>query len=337
MGDSFHIQWHITNLCNLRCIHCYQENFSSSNDLDWTGLKKVSENILTGLKEWDRTGCVHLTGGEPLLNKYLMPLLENLDNSSAIEEIGIITNGLLFDREVMRRLARFSKLKKIKISLDGGDAETHDSVRQKETFKKVVQNIPLIREMGGFEIFFMFTVMKRNLRSLPSLFRLYKDLGIEGLIIERFIPLGKGRSLLEEVLDKNQWKEMVETLLDFFSIKTEVEDAFSYQAFQITSNEGELELLGAPCVIGMDGLCIMPEGNVFPCRRLPISIGNLLNVSLKQIWEGSEILEKLRRKENLRGKCGNCEIKNCRGCRSLALALTGNYLEEDPHCWYVDI
>jgi radical SAM protein with 4Fe4S-binding SPASM domain len=58
---------------------------------------------------------------------------------------------------------------------------------------------------------------------------------------------------------------------------------------------------------------------------------------LKQIWEKSKLLEKLRRKENLKGKCEKCEIRDCRGCRSLALALTGDYLEEDPHCWYSDV
>jgi MoaA/NifB/PqqE/SkfB family radical SAM enzyme len=55
-----------------------------------------------------------------------------------------------------------------------------------------------------------------------------------------------------------------------------------------------------------------------------------VNESLRQIWEKSELLEKLRRKENLKGKCGSCDLKDCRGCRSLALALTGNDLEEDP-------
>jgi MoaA/NifB/PqqE/SkfB family radical SAM enzyme len=59
-----------------------------------------------------------------------------------------------------------------------------------------------------------------------------------------------------------------------------------------------------------------------------------LGTSLKKIWEESDLLEKLRRKENLKGKCGKCEIKECRGCRSLALALTGDYLAEGPHCWY---
>ena len=78
----------------------------------------------------------------------------------------------------------------------------------------------------------------------------------------------------------------------------------------------------------------MPNGDVLPCRRFPVSIGNLLTYSLKTIWEKSDLLEKLRQKENLKGKCGNCEMEHCRGFRSLALALTGDYLAEDPHCWF---
>jgi radical SAM protein with 4Fe4S-binding SPASM domain len=153
------------------------------------------------------------------------------------------------------------------------------------------------------------------------------------LIIERFIPLGRGRESLDEVLSKEEWKEMIGVLLDFFSIEEEP-SFLPYQAFQISFHEEEPELLGAPCIIGTDGLCIMPEGTVYPCRRFPISIGNLLDTPLKQIWEESEVLEKVKKKENLKGKCGRCKMKDCRGCRSLALALTGDYLAEDPHCWY---
>jgi radical SAM protein with 4Fe4S-binding SPASM domain len=196
-----------------------------------------------------------------------------------------------------------------------------------------MRNLSLIKEIERFEILFMFTVMKRNIRSLPSLFKLCQDLGIDGLIIERFIPLGKGKESLDEVLSKEEWKEMIEMLLDFFPAEGEEHSLLPYQAFQIRFNEEEPELLGAPCVIGVDGLCIMPDGSVFPCRRFPISIGNLLGTPLKQIWEESEVLEKVKKKENLKGKCGRCKMKDCRGCRSLALALTGDYLAEDPHCW----
>jgi radical SAM protein with 4Fe4S-binding SPASM domain len=318
-------------------MHCYQDNFSKAIDLDWSGLKKVSDNILTTINQWDKTACIHLTGGEPLLKPELLLLLNDLDHQSTVEELGIITNGLLIDREMMKRLSDFSKLKKMKISLDGADAETNDSIRSKGVFEKVIHNLPLIKEAKRFEILFMLTVMKRNFRSLPSLFKLCQDLGIDGLIIERFIPLGRGTENKHEVLSKEEWKEMIGTLLDFFQAEGKEHSFLPYQAFQVSFNEEEPELLGAPCVIGVDGLCIMPEGNVFPCRRFPVSIGDLLKTPLKQIWGESELLEKLRRKENLKGKCGGCEIKDCQGCRSLALALTGDYLEEDPHCWYYDV
>jgi radical SAM protein with 4Fe4S-binding SPASM domain len=333
MKEQFYIQWHITNLCNLRCKHCYQDDFSKESDLDWSSLKKVSDNLLTTMREWQKTACIHLTGGEPLLKPELFQLLYDLDQQSMIEELGIITNGLSIDRETMRRLSGFSKLKKIKISLDGGDAETNDSIRSKGSFQKVMQNLPLIKKTGRFELILMFTVMKKNFKNLPSFFKLCQDLDMDGLIIERFIPLGKGKESLDEVLSKEEWKEMIGMLLDFFSIE-DVNSFLPYQAFQVIFNGEEPELLGAPCVIGEEGLCIMPDGVVFPCRRFPLSIGNLLDTSLKQIWKKSEILKELRRKDNLKGKCGKCEIRDCRGCRSLALALTGDYLEEDPHCWH---
>jgi organic radical activating enzyme len=66
MEDPFYFQWHITNLCNLHCKHCYQEDFSKDNDLDWSGLKKISDNILATVQKWDKKACIHLTGGEPL-------------------------------------------------------------------------------------------------------------------------------------------------------------------------------------------------------------------------------------------------------------------------------
>ena len=333
MEEQFYIQWHVTNLCNLRCKHCYQDDFSKRNDLDWAGLKKVCDNLLNTMKDWDKTACIHLTGGEPLLKPDLFPLLNHLDQHSMVEELGIITNSLPIDQETMKRLIGFSKLRKIKISLDGGNAETNDSIRQRGTFDKVVKNIPLIKREERFEIVLMLTAMKRNFRSLLSLFKLCQDLGIDGLIIERFIPLGRGRESLDEVLSKEEWKEMIEMLSDFISTEEE-HSFFPYQAFQISFGGGEPELLGAPCVVGMDGLCVMPDGSVFPCRRFPVSIGNLLETPLSEIWEKSEILERLRNKENLKGRCGRCGIDDCRGCRSLALALTGDFLEEDPHCSY---
>ena len=334
MKDPFYIQWHITNFCNLRCRHCYQDDFSKENDLDGSGLKTVSDNVLSSLKAWGRTACIHLTGGEPLLKPELFFLLDYLNPEPAVEELGIITNGLPIDPELVRRLSAYSKLKKIKVSLDGADAQTHESIRPRWTFEKVIHALSLLKEAERFELILMFTVMKRNYRNLPSLLTLCQDLRVDAFILERFVPWGKGREIEEEVLNRDQWKEVVKILLDFISPEAEEIPFLPFQAFQVQFDGKEPELLGAPCVVGSDGLCIMPGGEVFPCRRFPVSVGNLLVQPLKEIWDESEILIKVRKKENLKGRCGDCDIKECRGCRSLALSITGDYLAEDPHCSY---
>jgi radical SAM protein with 4Fe4S-binding SPASM domain len=334
MKDPFYIQWHITNSCNLRCRHCYQDDFSKESDLDRSGLKTVSDNVLSALKAWDRTACIHLTGGEPLLKPELFFLLDYLDPQPAVEELGIITNGLPINPELVRRLSAYSKLKKIKVSLDGADAQTHESIRPRWTFEKVIHALSLLKEAEQFEIILMFTVMKRNYKNLPSLLTLCQDLRVDGFILERFVPWGQGREIEDEVLNKDQWKEVVNILLDFISPEAEETPFLPFQAFQVQFDGKEPELLGAPCVVGSDGLCIMPGGEVFPCRRFPVSLGNLQVQRLEEIWDESEILKKVRKKENLKGRCGDCGIEECRGCRSLALSITGDYLAEDPHCSY---
>jgi len=38
----------------------------------------------------------------------------------------------------------------------------------------------------------------------------------------------------------------------------------------------------------------MPDGTIFPCRRLPIPIGNILKDGVYKIWYGAPLLWKLR-------------------------------------------
>lgn len=335
MEDSFFVQWHITNRCHLHCRHCYQDDFTEASDLDWNGLEKIATELLKAVEGWGKTACIHLTGGEPLLKKELFSLLEYFEEGAAVEELGIITNGLLLDGEMVGRLTAYRKLRTMKVSLDGAVPETHDAIRLEGSFEKVMRNMEGLRRENRFETILMFTVMKSNLREILPLLRLCEDMGIGGLMIERFIPIGQGREAIDQVLDKEDWRFLIEGLSDYFSIEKEGAGLLPYQAFQIRFREGEEpELLGAPCVVGSEGLCIMPDGTVFPCRRLPIPIGNLLHRPMAAIWEESEVLRLLRKKSNLKGKCGTCGLSACRGCRSLAFSLAGDYLEEDPHCWY---
>jgi radical SAM protein with 4Fe4S-binding SPASM domain len=335
MEDTFYIQWHITNFCNLRCKHCYQDDFSKGRDLDGPGLRKISDNLLAAMENWGRTACIHLTGGEPLLKPELLPLIEDLDRDVRVEELGLITNGLALDPKITARLSSFPKLKKIKISLDGPEARINDPIRQEGVFERVIQTVRRLRREERFELIFMFTVMKSNFRHLSSYVHLCQELGMDGLILERFVPWGRGRQNIAEVMDREDWRDFLRNLYELFSLDLHNGPPLPYQAFQIQFHEGDMELSGAPCVIGTDGLCVMPEGQVFPCRRFPVAIGNLMNDSLDQLWTSSKLLDSLRHKGNLKGHCRTCEHPDCRGCRSLALALTGDYLEEDPHCCHI--
>jgi radical SAM protein with 4Fe4S-binding SPASM domain len=333
MEADFYVQWHITDLCNLRCRHCYQDRFTGGEDLDWPELKGVADNLLGAFGEWGRRACIHLTGGEPLLKPTLWPLLEHLSLRAEVEELGIITNGLLLDGGTLERLSALPKFRKVKISLDGADAGVNDLIRPAGTFDRVVESILRARECGAFEVQLMFTVMKSNLENLPAFIRLCEDLRVQGMIIERFIPWGRGREIREEVLDGEEWRRMVRALFEHFAVTLEEGEIPPFQAFQVDLRGREPELLGAPCVLGTEGFCVMPRGEVYPCRRFPLSVGNLRQESLKDIWEKSEVLNRLRDRNNLKGKCGKCRQEGCTGCRSLAFCLTGDFLAEDPHCW----
>jgi len=332
--EDFYVQWHLTHFCNLRCRHCYQEDFSRGADLPFAELAKIADNFLGAISGWDRQACIHLTGGEPLMQPDLFPLLRFLDENPAVAELGIITNGLLLDASTVERLSVFPKLRKLKISLDGPDPETNDAIRADGAFHRVRQNLLSLPRNGRFEVLLMFTVMKKNASALLPFIQFARDSGAAGIILERFIPWGRGRDMAAGVLSPPEWRQLVLSLYEFFDLELEENEAPPYQAFQVRFQAPEPELLGAPCVLGTDGLCVMPDGTVLPCRRFPLPIGNLLQDSLKSIWENSEVLEKVRRKENLKGNCGTCRIGGCTGCRSLAYAMTGDFLAEDPHCWH---
>jgi len=86
MTDTFHIQWHVTNFCNLRCIHCYQDDFTPGEDLLLSDLKKIFENITSFLRGRELSLVLDITGGEPFLYREWEKLLDYIYSSSSVEK-----------------------------------------------------------------------------------------------------------------------------------------------------------------------------------------------------------------------------------------------------------
>jgi radical SAM protein with 4Fe4S-binding SPASM domain len=160
------------------------------------------------------------------------------------------------------------------------------------------------------------------------------------------VPTGSGKDKKDAILSPEELRETFEYISD----RSDIEYAkgnklrvLKYRPLWINIDPCRAkagvptvphEELGAICSIGYDGLCIMPDASVLACRRLPLTIGNLKTDSIEKIWHESELLTQIRDKKNLKGKCNSCEhIPLCSGCRSMAFALTGDYLAEDPQCW----
>lgn len=329
--NRIYFQWHITDLCNFRCRHCYQDKFDNAAELDEAGLDQVADNIIEHCRKEKARAVINITGGEPFLNKGLFKLLGYLDNKREIEELLIITNASLINDTLIKELKEIKKLKQIKISLEGSSAASNDIIRGKGSFDKVIKASGLLHN-SGYCVTIMFTAMKSNLIQIRDLYTLCKELNVDGLIIERFFPQGNGKLIKDQLLDRNDWFNLTRTLFTLANQDFKEQDSASQRAFWLKFKKGKEELWGADCNVGKDSFCIMPNADVYPCRRFNLKLGNLLETTLAGIINSTLFsdITGLKRK----GRCGDCDIPDCQGCPALAYLLRGDYHAQDSQCYY---
>ena len=328
---GLYIQWHITDACNLRCTHCYQEGYSVKTGFGLEGLKKTADAIAAAAKKLRTKAVINLTGGEPFLKNELIPLCEYLNSLKEIKEFIIISNGIPITDHKLFALERFKKLYEIKVSLEGASAAVNDSIRGKGSFAEAVKGLKMIAN-HGFIPTIMFTAMKSNFRELPLLAVLAKELDADGIIVERFIPMGNGAAIKKEVLARGEWRELVSSVLALSREKIAMDEIYDWRAFWIRiPRGGKVKIYGANCNISKRNFCVMPDGSVYPCRRFGLKIGNILETPLYEIMESKTLKEILNGPK--KGKCRGCEIIDCRGCPALAYHICGDYLGEDSQCY----
>jgi len=344
-GEKFSFQWHITEKCNLRCKHCYQENYTDSADISVEELKDIASKLLATLSKWKKKGDVSITGGEPFVRKDIFSFLEYLDSSDEISDLHILSNGTMITDEIVEELKKLKKLNSIQISLDGSCAKTHDRIRGRGNFEKAIRGIRILVR-HGIDVKVMFTLQRCNMKDVPSLIDIAIKEKISGLTIERLVPMGSAKDVKDSLLSPEELRGIFQYISERADLEYEKGTQLrilKYRPLWINIDPGRAKAgcstvpykeLGATCSIGLDGLCILPDTTVLACRRLPIPIGNLKRDSLEKIWFTSDLLWQIREKRNLKGKCKSCEfIPRCSGCRAMAYACTGDYLAEDPQCW----
>lgn len=327
---EFYYQWHITDKCNLRCKHCYHDSYEQTG-LEINELLKIGEHLCNAIKKWGKKGSFSMTGGEPFVRKNeVFNLLDYLERKQEVAHVDILTNGTLINEEIIDSLLTYKKLRRIQLSLEGLK-DTNDKIRGAGSYDTIVQKIKELNK-NNLTTCVMMTLGKHNMAEVIPLAERLGEIGVEAFVLDRFIPEGQSNNLQELVLSASEIRKVYNECYAFFN-KTLSPRMLLYRTLFCLLNPEDGHI-GAMCSIGNNALTIMPNGDVLPCRRLPIILGNLLEKTIYDIWYTHPFLWEIRNTDNLKGKCKDCEfIPVCRGCRAFAYAMTGDYLEADPQCW----
>ncbi len=67
-GYLFHVQFHITNACNLRCKHCYEGTQCVRMQWSMDEFMSAIDKLWSSFAKWGVKGEISLIGGEPTLH-----------------------------------------------------------------------------------------------------------------------------------------------------------------------------------------------------------------------------------------------------------------------------
>ncbi len=90
------------------------------------------------------------------------------------------------------------------------------------------------------------------------------------------------------------------------------------------------------CWVG-SWLTINAEGDVSLCPVLldALSAGNVRDKPIDELVASSPLIAQITDRSQLKGRCGRCRYQyTCGGCRAMALYHSGDYMGEDPTCFF---
>jgi cyclic pyranopterin phosphate synthase len=176
----------ITDRCDFRCVYCMAE--------DMTFLPRAQiltlEEIETIARAFTELGVkkIRITGGEPLVRKGALELLENLGKLPGLKELVITTNGAQL--ETMASALKRAGVKRVNISLDSLDPGKFKSITRVGNLQAVLNGIAAAKA-EGFERIKLNTVVLKgsNHEEVGELVQFAVDSGIDISFIEE-MPLG---------------------------------------------------------------------------------------------------------------------------------------------------
>lgn len=337
------VSFAVTKACNLRCLHCHVSAKEAMTDE--LNVKEAMHAIddMASLG----TEALIFSGGEPLLRKdFVLTLAQYCEDNGIIP--AMLSNGLLITPEVALQL-KDAGIKAIGIPIDSVVPENHDKLRNLPgTFKKAVSAIQICLDID-LEVIVTTMALKDTYNEMPKRIEFLSNLGVDEVAVYDLVPVGRGKDVMDQAMSNVQRvnlirylqglqenTEMVFTMSGgvplYPEIATEMHKSHGTKSKDLLVKEFWIHN-SVGCHAGILYFSLRPNGDVYPCTFLPIKVGNIREQSLTDIWRNSEVLNTLRQRQALKGKCGGCDFReSCGGCRGRAYACTGDFLETDPVC-----
>jgi len=156
----------VTDVCNFRCEYCLPNGYKGKP----SGFMSVDEirRLAAGFAEMGTTK-VRLTGGEPMVRKDFMDIVEVVRNTDGIKKLAMTTNGYRL-RETAADL-RAAGVDAVNISIDSLEEDRFEEITGDRRFRKVFDSVDACIEQG-FESVKINTVLLKGLNDhqLPDFF-----------------------------------------------------------------------------------------------------------------------------------------------------------------------
>ncbi len=278
-----------TYRCNAKCHMCHTWRYPS---------KKGEEIDLTIFEKLPQMDTINVTGGEPFLRADIEDIIDILRKKC--KRLVISSNGYFTDK--ILNLFRKRQDIGIRISIEGLP-KINDELRGiPDGFDRGIRTLIELSHMGVKDIGFGITVSDKNAKDMIELYHLAKMMGLEfataaihnAFYFHRFdnkfehpdTAIGEFKKLIAELLKSNRIKDWFRAYFNYGLI--------SYI-------KGNPRLL--PCEMGYESFFLDPYGELRPCNVMEETMGNLIERSFDEIWNGSEA-------KRIRDKARNCK-ENC--------------------------
>jgi len=312
--------WSLTNMCNLKCMHCYNDSGKRKDDELST---EEALQVVDKLAEANVT-AVNFGGGECALRPDFLDICRALVEKGI--DISYTTNGTTLDR-IENDLDLFHD---VGVSIDFADSGKHDLFRGCEgTYEQAIEAIDKLVANGvSNEIVTCLTKLNSNEEELSGLYDIVKEHNVDSWRLNRY--RATGRALYNDSflgMNSNQLKRAFD-FLD--SLRDDKTSTISEPLFRAIYG-GSYQIGGDPS--GLYSFRIQTNGEVTPSVFLSKSGGNIRDKSIDEIMQ-SDVFKDIREREAV-GKCVGCnEYYHCQGGDAgISLLMNGHYNGPDPMCF----